>query len=91
MAVITGRSRKDAQRHLGVVPQYLMGNHGAEGLPGWEEHEEEFRRLADEWDRQLHQMIPEWAMSVLWSKTRACRCRSTTAAREQAGGAIPCA
>jgi trehalose 6-phosphate phosphatase len=56
-AIITGRSRKDAQRHLGVVPQYLVGNHGAEGLPGWEQHEEDFRRLMGEWERQLSGMI----------------------------------
>jgi trehalose 6-phosphate phosphatase len=58
MAIITGRSRKDAQRHLGVVPQYLVGNHGAEGLPGWERHEEDFRRLGGEWARQLLRTIP---------------------------------
>jgi len=59
IAIITGRSRKDAQRHLGVVPQYLVGNHGAEGLPGWERYEEDFRRLAGEWERQLRGVIPD--------------------------------
>ena len=63
MAIITGRSRRDAQRHLGVVPQYLVGNHGAEGLPGWEQHEEDFRRLGSQWDRQLHRMIPDGEIS----------------------------
>ena len=58
VAVITGRSRKDAQRHLQVVPQYLVGNHGAEGLPGWEEREGEFRCFADEWERQLSGILP---------------------------------
>ncbi len=59
VAIITGRSRKDAQRHLGVVPQYLVGNHGAEGLPGWEQREKKFRRLADEWEKQLSRIIPD--------------------------------
>jgi trehalose 6-phosphate phosphatase len=63
MAIITGRSRKDAQGHLGVVPQYLVGNHGAEGLPGWEQYEEDFRRLGGEWERQLHRMIPDGEIS----------------------------
>jgi len=61
IAIITGRSRQDAQRYLGVVPQYLVGNHGAEGLPGWEQREEDFRRLGSQWDVQLHKMIPESA------------------------------
>jgi trehalose 6-phosphate phosphatase len=61
MAIITGRFRRDAQRHLGVVPRYLVGNHGAEGLPGWEQREEDFRRLGGRWDRQLHKMIPDTA------------------------------
>jgi len=59
MAIITGRSRRDAQRHLGIVPQYLVGNHGAEGLPGWEGYEEDFRRLGGEWTKQLHKLIRE--------------------------------
>jgi trehalose 6-phosphate phosphatase len=58
MAIITGRSRKDALHHLGVEPSYLVGNHGAEGLPGWERREEDFRRLCDQWERQLSGMIP---------------------------------
>jgi trehalose 6-phosphate phosphatase len=61
MAIITGRSRKDAQRHLGVVPQYLVGNHGAEGLPGWEEREEDFGLLGSGWNRQLKEIIPDMA------------------------------
>ncbi|MCE5264585.1 MAG: trehalose-phosphatase [Deltaproteobacteria bacterium] len=59
IAIITGRSRKDAQRHLRVVPQYLVGNHGAEGLPGWEQCEEEFRRLTGGWEKQLRRSIPD--------------------------------
>jgi len=58
MAIITGRSRMDALHHLGVEPGYLVGNHGAEGLPGWERYEDDFRRLAGEWERQLHGLIP---------------------------------
>lgn len=58
VAIITGRSRKDAQRHLGVTPHYLVGNHGAEGLPGWERYEEEFRRLGSDWAGQLMRALP---------------------------------
>ena len=59
MAIITGRSRRDALHHLGVAPQYLVGNHGAEGLPGWERYKEDFRLLGDGWERQLHGRIPD--------------------------------
>jgi trehalose 6-phosphate phosphatase len=61
IAIITGRSRMDALQHLGIVPLYLVGNHGAEGLPGWERREAEFRLLGNDWERQLHEMIPDMA------------------------------
>jgi trehalose 6-phosphate phosphatase len=63
IAIITGRSRMDALHHLGVEPRYLVGNHGAEGLPGWERYEEDFRRLGGEWERQLLKMIPDGEIS----------------------------
>jgi trehalose 6-phosphate phosphatase len=63
IAIITGRSRMDALHHLGVEPRYLVGNHGAEGLPGWERYEEDFRRLGGEWERQLLRMIPDGEIS----------------------------
>jgi len=54
VAIITGRSRKDALLHLGFSPGFLVGNHGAEGLPGCEEHETEYVRLCQGWKEQLH-------------------------------------
>jgi trehalose 6-phosphate phosphatase len=59
VAVITGRSRHDAMLHLGFVPQYLIGNHGAEGLPGLETQEEEFLLIAETWEAQLHAMLSD--------------------------------
>lgn len=59
VAVITGRSCKDALLHLGFAPKYLVGNHGAEGLPGSEIQEKKFIRLAGKWEKQLHAMLPE--------------------------------
>lgn len=58
VAVITGRSRQDARLHLGVVPRYLIGNHGAEGLPGWKSREDEFVFTANQWQRQLEVLLP---------------------------------
>jgi len=33
VAIITGRSVADVTNRLGFTPQYIIGNHGAEGLP----------------------------------------------------------
>jgi trehalose 6-phosphate phosphatase len=53
VAIITGRSRLDAQLHLQVVPHYLVGNHGAEGLPGRKRQEESYGRFVGQWAEQL--------------------------------------
>ncbi|MEO5700902.1 MAG: trehalose-phosphatase [Casimicrobiaceae bacterium] len=36
LAIITGRAVRDARRMLWFVPRYVIGNHGAEGVPGEE-------------------------------------------------------
>ena len=59
IAIITGRSRLDAQLHLAVVPHYLIGNHGAEGLPGCKTCEESYSRLVRQWAEQLQVMMPD--------------------------------
>lgn len=61
VAVITGRSRADARKFLGFDPHLLIGNHGAEGLPGWERHEKKFRHVCKAWQDQLRQFIPDVA------------------------------
>lgn len=58
VAVITGRARSDALQHLAFTPRYLIGNHGAEGLPGWETQENEFNRNAKKWQSQLDVLLP---------------------------------
>lgn len=58
LAIITGRSRADAQHHLGFFPSYIIGNHGAEGLPGWKASEKKFRHLGHIWEEQLKAMLP---------------------------------
>jgi trehalose 6-phosphate phosphatase len=52
VAVVTGRSVIDARRHLGMEPHYLVGNHGAEGLPGQGEKETLYNVLSAEWEKQ---------------------------------------
>lgn len=58
VAIVTGRSRKDALVHLGFTPHYLVGNHGAEGLPGMSGHGEDFIRLCQGWKEQLEDLLP---------------------------------
>jgi trehalose 6-phosphate phosphatase len=59
VAILTGRARNDARVHLGFDPRFIVGNHGAEGLPGWEEREEGFVRLCRQWEKQLCELLPQ--------------------------------
>jgi trehalose 6-phosphate phosphatase len=52
VAVVTGRSVSDARHHLGIEPPYLVGNHGAEGLPGQGEEETSYKALSAAWGKQ---------------------------------------
>jgi trehalose 6-phosphate phosphatase len=53
VAIITGRAVVDARRMLSFKPRYLIGNHGAEGLPGASVHAREFERAVLDWHRGL--------------------------------------
>jgi trehalose 6-phosphate phosphatase len=53
MAVITGRSLDDIRTRLGFEPDFTVGNHGLEGIPGWEPRAQAFERLCRDWQRQL--------------------------------------
>jgi trehalose 6-phosphate phosphatase len=58
VAILTGRSASDARAHLGFEPRFLVGNHGAEGLPGREEQEQRFARLCQDWADHLRLVLP---------------------------------
>lgn len=59
VAVITGRSRADAIKHLGFTPRFLVGNHGAEGLPGWETAAQDYAAICRGWKSQLESLLPD--------------------------------
>ena len=59
LVVVTGRGRADARLRLGFVPRHLVGNHGAEGLPGAAREERGYVRLARRWMTQLHARRPD--------------------------------
>lgn len=53
VAIITGRGVDDARRMLSFEPRYLIGNHGAEGLPGWGMRSEAFAATVRRWQPAL--------------------------------------
>lgn len=53
VAILTGRSVKDIGSRLGFEPHHLLGNHGIEGLPGWEARARQYRDLCRDWVGKL--------------------------------------
>lgn len=53
IAVITGRSIDDIRSRLGFEPTYLVGNHGLEGVPGWEVRRTDHAALCAGWRQRL--------------------------------------
>lgn len=53
VAIITGRSLEDIGTRLDFHPDFVVGNHGVEGVPGWEERAEHYRQLCLEWGQRL--------------------------------------
>src|SRR3954468_18443236 len=50
IAIITGRSVQDMQKYMGFSPDFIIGNHGIEGLPGWDKHAESYQMACNEWE-----------------------------------------
>jgi trehalose 6-phosphate phosphatase len=53
VAIITGRSVPDIRARLGFAPDFIIGNHGLEGVPGWELQAACHERLCRGWRKQL--------------------------------------
>lgn len=53
VAIITGRGVEDVRQRLGFTPDFIVGNHGIEGLPGWEQSAEQHRVVCRLWYDQL--------------------------------------
>jgi trehalose 6-phosphate phosphatase len=60
VAVITGRAVNDARPMLGFSPRYLIGNHGAEGVPGFERASAAFERVCRGWLDELSANGEPW-------------------------------
>ena len=53
VAIVTGRSRADAQRLCEFTPAWVLGNHGVEGLPGFESRTAALAELTARWRAAL--------------------------------------
>jgi trehalose 6-phosphate phosphatase len=60
VAVVTGRAVEDARPMLGFRPRYLVGNHGAEGVPGQDHVADECARVCRAWLEQLASGSEPW-------------------------------
>lgn len=53
VAVISGRSVEDVAARLDFLSDFVVGNHGLEGVHGWEDRTAEFQQLCQEWEQRL--------------------------------------
>ena len=72
LAIITGRAVSDARAMLRFSPRYLIGNHGAEGVPGYRHTSAGFARVCRGWLDTLAanaELWPELSGVALEDKT----------------------
>jgi trehalose 6-phosphate phosphatase len=60
VAIITGRAIEDARPMLAFTPRYLVGNHGAEGVPGFERASAHCARVCRAWLDALTEAPEPW-------------------------------
>jgi trehalose 6-phosphate phosphatase len=53
VAILTGRSLSDIRTRLGFEPHYVIGNHGLEGMPGWEGRSSSYAAACAAWRSAL--------------------------------------
>ncbi|NJM10376.1 MAG: hypothetical protein HC883_05855 [Bdellovibrionaceae bacterium] len=59
LAVITGRAIKDVKPRLMFEPEYVVGNHGIEGLPEFKAKAVKSKSICRKWMAQLKRDIKE--------------------------------
>jgi trehalose 6-phosphate phosphatase len=59
VAIITGRAVQDLRARLNFDPDFLVGNHGMEGTPGWERRAQEYEAMCQGWSRSLAPMLKD--------------------------------
>lgn len=53
VAIISGRSMDDLSARICFSPDFAVGNHGIEGLPGWERQAQDYRKICLDWFEYL--------------------------------------
>lgn len=61
VAILTGRSVADIRQRLGFEPIYVVGNHGLEGVPGWQPPLEEHAAYCHGWRQVLESALADHA------------------------------
>lgn len=72
VAVISGRGLEDLEKRLGFEPDFLIGNHGLEGLKSWRGQLLRLKRICASWRNQIENRageIPPGAGVFLENKT----------------------
>jgi len=62
VGIITGRSVEDVSARLKFRPDYLIGNHGMEGMPGWPQQKERYQAICDRWAATLSAALRDPAL-----------------------------
>jgi trehalose 6-phosphate phosphatase len=62
VAVITGRALTDVCVRLDFAPNFVIGNHGLEGMPGWEGRAAQYERLCRQWEQSLQAALSDRAV-----------------------------
>lgn len=59
VAIITGRSVDDVITRLDFQPDFVVGNHGIEGIPDWESRADAYRVLCNDWEQRLTRALKD--------------------------------
>lgn len=72
VAIITGRSLGDIRARIGFEADFIVGNHGIEGLPGWELRAGRHEELCRTWLEKLTAALREQAPlhSGIWIENK---------------------
>lgn len=57
VGILTGRSVDDVRRRVGFDADYLIGNHGIEGMPGWEDRAQHYAAMCAQWKQRLQEAM----------------------------------
>ena len=70
VGIVTGRSLADMTKRLAFEPDYLIGNHGLEGLPDWQRSAPDHYALCRRWQTALPALNAEIG-DALWIEDKA--------------------